>query len=66
MSRLAVFSFASPGALDDEEAGMGNEVRTVMLALVLQAALMVLVVGGAAVTTLYRERRLRTRPPLES
>ncbi len=40
---------------------MASEVRTVMLALVLQAALMVLVVGGAAVTTLYRERRMRMR-----
>ena len=40
---------------------MGSEVKTVVLALVLQVALMVLVVGGAAVTTLYRERRLRAR-----
>ncbi len=40
---------------------MGSEVKTVMLALVLQVGLMVLIVGGAAITTLYRERRLRSR-----
>ncbi len=40
---------------------MASEVKTVMLALVLQVALMVLIGGGAAMTTLYRERRIRMR-----
>jgi len=55
-----LYTSLAPGT----EAGMGNEVKTVVLALVLQVALMVLVVGGAAVTTLYRERRLRLRSPI--
>jgi hypothetical protein len=38
---------------------MASEVKTVMLALVLQIALMILVVGGAAMATIYRERRVR-------